>query len=227
MQLNWLYNVESKEMSLNVGDYLYKSIDGGQTILKYKNNVYVKTIKKYPSQEDSIVYEDGSNIRSYLRSNHIDQTEDEWPLELEWILENFGDEVGEIHEEWSEGYMNRNGELEDIGVWRGTGVNNPEDKISTNRLGIPASIQEWWDYDLLGTLDKPSEEPGAGKGKRYMIHKETKKCIVTGQQNPPFPCCDFPIIHGPYEISLEEVIKISQEPEFNGSEVLAEIMRNI
>ena len=50
-------------MSLNLGDYLYKSIDGGQTIPNTKTMSYVKTIQKYP-KKIPIVYEDGSNIRS-------------------------------------------------------------------------------------------------------------------------------------------------------------------
>ena len=120
--------------------------------------------------------------------------------------------------------MNRNGELEDIGVWRGTGVNNPEDKISTNRLGIPASIQEWWDYDLLGTSDKPSEDLCRKRQKIYDTQRN-KKVYCDWTTESPASCCDFPIIHGSYVKYPEEVKpRIPAVPTV--SEVLAEIMRN-
>ncbi len=111
----------------------------------------------------------------------------------------------------------RDGLIVDQGKWRGTGVNNLTDKISTNRIGIPASVQEWWDYEDIGRIDKAFDEPGLSNGKLYKVHTETGKIYVTGTENPPIPCCAYPITYGPIEITKEELLEASEHPNWCSS----------
>lgn len=219
MQIDWQYDPATRVMHFTLGDNLrYESVDGGQNIKKYDNGELVKTISKYPTMNgESILNMDGTNIWDKVKELNIDETMDEWPFELKWILENYPDEVGEMHSNYVDGYRTRDGDIVDQGVGRGTGVNNLEEKISTNRIGIPASVQEWWDYEDIGVINRAFDEPGLGNGKLYKIHTETGKLYATGTQNPPVPCCAYPITYGPIEVTKEEVLQASNDSDWSSS----------
>jgi len=219
MKIDWQYDPATRVMHFTVGDNLrYESVDGGQNIKKYNNGELVKTISKYPTMNgESILNMDGTRIWEKVKELNIDETLDEWPVELEWLLENHSDEIGEMYTNYVDGYKTRDGLIVDQGKWRGTGVDNLTDKISTNRIGIPASVQEWWDYEDIGRIDKAFDEPGLSNGKLYKVHTETGKIYVTGTENPPIPCCAYPITYGPIEITKEEVLEASEHPNWCSS----------
>lgn len=219
MNIDWQYDPATRVMHFTVGDNLrYESVDGGQNIKKYEDGEFVKLIRKYPEREgESILHEDGTRIWPTVKELGLNENNDEWPEELKWLVENYSDEIGEYHTNYADGYRTREGDIVDKGVWRGTGVNNLTDKISTNRIGIPASVQEWWDYEDLGVLQVPFDDAGLYAGKLYKIHTETGKLYVTGTENPPVPCCAFPLTYGPIEVTKEEVIEASKHPKWCSS----------
>ena len=56
----------------------------------------------------------------------------------------------------------------------GMGPNNREDRIMVNRMGIPASVQERWDWNIIASSEEPQENSMFGTVVTYVV------CFVRG-----------------------------------------------
>lgn len=84
----------------------------------------------------------------------------------------------------------------------GMGPNNREDRIMVNRMGIPASVQERWDWDQIGESDEP--QPDSMFGTVWLKHKTTNEIIRAGAAQC-VPCHVFPKVLKPVVIELEDL----------------------
>lgn len=199
MELKWVYDPATRISKTQITENLYYTTnDGGQTIKKYVNGLFNRDLHKY-----------GPTFKSMEICNtglHIDSPNlDEWADEVKWLAATYPNIVGELLPDWDQGFLNRNGELEDIGKLRGQGVVSKENPISVNRICQPASIQEMWDYDCIAYTDESPYEDCLGTGLKWMKHKETGTILRLGGKQVPFPCCVFPIVHGPYEVDESDI----------------------
>lgn len=198
MELHWTYDPDKRLATTTITDSLYYStVDGGQTINKYENGVLVDTFHKYGK--------DNKFTQINWLGNHSNEREHTWEKELERLSELYPQVVGKLYSYWKDGFNNRNGDIVDIGIQRGMGVNNPIDKISVNRLCCPANETEWWDWDIVAITDADVAEDCMGRGTVWRKNKETKKLVRTSMGTPPYPCCVHPVIHGPYEVDDSDI----------------------
>lgn len=201
MELKWNYDPSTRISKTVITDNLYYTTkDGGQTIHKYVNDQLVRTLHKYgPDNKFTETGHDGL---------HIDVPGlDDWIDEIKWIAETYPDIVGPLLRDWENGYLNKDGNIEDVGVHRGMGVLSAENPISINRIGQPASIQEMWDYDVIAYTEKDVAEDCRGMGTKWVKHKETGQIYRMGAGEPPFPCCAFPTVHGPWPVDENDITK--------------------
>lgn len=199
MELKWVYDPNTKISKTQITPELYYTTnDGGQTIKKYVNNELVNTFHKYGP--------DFKSTDTALTGVHTTvQGLDEWIPEIHWIAENYKEIVGEFFPLWDKGFLNKNGEIEDVGVHRGMGILSVEQPISINRIGQPATIQEQWDYDVIATSTKNLDEDCRGSGLKWLRHKETGQIYRLGGSAPLYPCCAFPTIHGPWPVDESDI----------------------
>jgi len=188
MELNWTYDVETKLMTFILNDSIkYVATSGGLRIDKHQDGEIVETFIRRNRKEFSEI------------TDVPEDSERSWGEELNWLCEEHPDIVGENYMDWDKGFINREGELVDIGMSRGQGVNNPTDKIAVNRLGIPANITENWDWEHIGQFDDEKI--------KFLKNIKTGKIIKVDWSNMMIPCDVFPEIYGPYESSEEEFEK--------------------
>lgn len=187
MLLNWNYDVDTKCLKLTIDDDLYyTSMDAG------------KTIEKYCKQEKVAVLLD----RKKTSKGFVD----EWSEELNWLSDNYSHIVGKLYRPWIFGYKEKDGTLKDKGKFRGQGVVSPENPISLNRLGVPANITEWWDYDCIA-YGPGIDESSLERGLVWYKHKIDGTILRTSSSNSPYPDEIFPIIHGPYIVEINDIEK--------------------
>lgn len=213
MQLDWVVDYSQNKLTLEIGNHLYETVDGGQNIFKYTDNVFVKRIRQFADMPDDWI------------QPHMDtpmgSSNDEWPDELDWIIENYSHIVGEKH--FLKTYRNRDGSITTESFVRGMGVNNPTDLISVNRLGQPASVQERWDWEGIASAeisnmpqDIHTVDPNidnAQSGLTWSRHKDTNVIQRHGtSQN--CPCHVFPQIYVPVTILEENLTEDIQQ--YNG-----------
>lgn len=197
MELKWNWDAKNKMASAYVDNTLhYKTPDGGQTIHKYVNNALVKTFHKYGSDKKFTDYSP-----SGLHTG--DGSVDEWPAEVQWLADNYSNKLGEFNPKYDEGFRERDGSLVDAGKMRGFGVNNMSDKISVNRTLAAANITEWWDWDVVGVSPDDAAPECQGRGTIWRKNYKTGKIVRTSSGTPPFPCCCFPVIYGPWELETD------------------------
>lgn len=199
MELKWVYDPNTRISKTQITPELYYTTnDGGQTIKKYVNNELVNTFHKYGP--------DFKFTETAWSGTHIDNIGlDEWTDEVRWIAENYKDVVGEFLPYWDKGFLNKNGEIEDIGKTRGMGVLSADKPISINRICQPSSVQEMWDYEEIAYTDKDVAEDCRGTGTRWMRHKETGQVVRMAKGLVPFPCCAFPTVHGPWPVDESDI----------------------
>ncbi len=199
MELKWVYDPNTRISKTEItSDLYYTTDDGGQTIKKYVNGELVKTMHKYgPDRKFDNVAPTGIHV------DNIGQ--DEWPEEVIWLSETYPEKVGILYQYWQNGYKNKNGEIEDIGVERGMGILSEDNPISINRICQPASIQEWWDYDTIAQSPVDVDEDCGGTGVKWIRHKVTGQIYRVGGGHPLFPCCMFPKIHGPWPVDESDI----------------------
>lgn len=187
MLLNWNYDADTKHLTLTIdNDLYYTSIDAGKTIEKY-----------FKSEKIAVL----------LHEKNIDgQIIDEWSEELKWLSDNYSHIVGKLHCPWLFGYKEKNGSIVDVGEFRGQGVISPENPISLDRLGIPAYISEWWDYDTIA-FGPGIDDASATRGLVWYKHKINGSIIRTSASNCPYPDDVFPTIHGPYIVDFDDIKK--------------------
>lgn len=190
MELKWSYDPVAKLATAYVNESIkYTTPDGGQTVYKYVDGTLVKTMHKYGA--------DNKFMTSHREGKHIDNVVDEWGSEVEYLIKNHSKELGEYVDGRLTGYRNKNGDLEAIGQHRGQGVNNAEDKIGVNRLFAAANVTEWWDWEVIAESKKLTEE---GLEIQWKKNTKTNEIVRVSAGTPPFPCCVYPQIHGPYSV---------------------------
>jgi hypothetical protein len=199
MELPWTYDPHTRLMKVIIDDTLYyETYDGGQTINKYVNNELVNTIHKYGPDEKFTT--------PVLTGNHREGVpyDSGWSEELLFLSQNYSDKLGEFMPEWTDGFMNKNGELEAVGIKRGSGINNLIERLSVNRLCLPSKITEYWDWPVIASSSKQIDEH-CPNGVVWRRHKDTGKIIRTSSGASPHPCDVFPLIHGPFEVDESDI----------------------
>lgn len=187
MLLNWNYDLDTKRLTLTIDDDLfYTSVDAGKTIEKY-----------FKSEKVAVLLDERTTDKGII---------DEWSEELKWLSDNYSHIVGKLYCPWVFGYREKDGSIADVGKSRGQGVVSPENPISLNRLGIPANISEWWDYDIIA-FGPGIDDASSPRGIVWYQHKTNKTIIRTSCSNGPFPDHIFPVIHGPYTVNIDDVKK--------------------
>lgn len=197
MQLHWTYDPNIRLAKTVITDNLYYTTpDGGQTIHKYVEGKLDDTFHKYV---------DAQKFSEIGWTGDHSERDTSWESELIWLSDTYPDIVGILHRDWKDGFINSKGELEDVGVSRGNGVNNPNDKISVNRLCCPANESEWWDWDIIAMTGTDVAEDCMGRGTIWRKHKESGEIIRTSNGTPPYPCCVHPVIHGPFVVDDSDI----------------------
>lgn len=198
MELKWVYDPNTRISRTDVtNDLYYTTNDGGQTIKKFVNGEFVRDIHKYGP--------DKKFANAVLSGAHDNTSVDEWTDEVVWLAETYSTIVGNLYRYWDKGFLNKHGEIEDIGKVRGQGVVSPEIPISINRICQPASVQEMWDYDVIAHSDNDVAEDCHGTGTKWVKHKKTGQIYRMGGGLVPFPCCAFPTVHGPWLVDESDI----------------------
>lgn len=192
MELKWSYDPDAKLATANLNQTTkYTTPDGGQTINKYVDGNLVKTIHKYgPDKKFTEYAPSGKHIDTDFR--------DEWFDEIDYLIEHHQHDVGPYIPSSDEGYRTKDGNLEGIGEARGFGINNPVDKICVNRLLAAANITEWWEWQTVATTDK---DFGFERPIIWKRNWKTGAVVRVSEGNPPYPCCCYPTIYGPYPVA--------------------------
>ena len=192
MQLDWQLNTSDNSLTFEIDNIKYYTLDGGQNIKKYIDGEYVTTLRQFSNSPVDWVapfsnppYEDGSP--------------DEWCDELDWLLENYSHIIGEEHRVTT--YRNRDGIVVDEERILGRGANNLTDLIPVNRIGIPANIQERWDWEVLATSHVIHKN--APDGISWSQNKNTKEIIRHGS-GQSCPCHVYPEIFPITQIALDQ-----------------------
>lgn len=182
MILDWKYDIQQRLLKLQLNEFTYTSGDGGRNISKYKNDFF---------------------LRNFSVVNHDGVEHDQWLDEIEWIAENYKDQVGILHKPWLEGYRQKDGSIIDIGVTIGNGVVSKENLLFVDRLCIPANFIEWWDYEKIAF--GPSLDKDVPRDTIWYQHIETKQIVRTSNNNGPYPDYIHPLIHGPYIVDEDDI----------------------
>lgn len=199
MELHWKYDPNTKIAKAIINeDLYYETTDGGQTINKYVNGEFVRAFHKYGEENKFSNYEASSNHLGYQHNL------DEWNPEMVWLSKHHADTVGEMHMPWNDGYVNIRGEIEDVGFTRGYGVNNPDDKLSVNRIGLSCKVQDWWGWEIIATSKKELDNCH-GFGLEWRRNIETGEIVRVGGGAPPVPCCVYPVTHGPWPVDESDI----------------------
>jgi hypothetical protein len=201
MELTWNYDPNTRIAKCVVDESLhYETPDGGQTISKFYNNQSVGVLYKYGDEKLRFTTKAVTGIHL---DNHDYQ--DQWCDEILFLCESYPDIVGLLNYPWHDGYKNKNGEIEAVGVQRGFGVNNPNDMLSINRLCIPSKITEWWDWDIIAYKEEWASEDSYDEGVLWRKNRITGQIVRVGSGQPPMPCCVFPLIHGPWPVDESDI----------------------
>lgn len=204
MELKWNWDPDAKLATAHVNESLkYTTPDGGQTINKYVDGTLVKTMHKYGSADNKF------SEPALGTGRHIEGVIDEWMTEeVPYLIQNHGKELGEYVDGSVTGYRTKDGDIEDVGTQRGMGVTNATDKIGVNRLFAAANITEWWDWEVIATSNKYSEEGFPYEWKRNI---KTNEIVRVSASTPPYPCCVFPQVYGPYPVTDLEADLVKYE----------------
>ena len=192
MQLDWVPNYEENRLTFEIDNLRYTTIDGGQNIDKYIDGEFDKRIRQYPEKPEDWVQ---PHMSPPLVPKH-----DEWGPELEWLTKTYPEQLGERCDSYE--YRERDGSITTETFVRGQGANNWDDLISVNRMGMPASVQERWDWTPIAkSLGKVENAP---YGLVWSKHKDTGEILRHGQaQN--CPCHVFPQIYVPVLVTQEDL----------------------
>jgi len=205
MILDWQYNVNTKIASVDVVPGLrYETPDGGQTINKFVDGELVSTFHKFGPDKKFTGADPQGSGRFGIPADEI---YDDWPAEVMWIAKTYPDVVGELIPDWDKGFLNKNGEIEDIGKKRGMGVVSSDKPVSINRICQPAWVQEWWDWDTVAVNPNKKLDENCHFGIEWKRNKATGKIVRIGNGHPQVPCCVFPHLHGPYEVTADDIVK--------------------
>ena len=192
MQLDWVSNYSENRLTFEIDNLKYTTVDGGQNIEKYIDGEFDKRIRQFPNEPED-----------WLQPHKEQPTSadnDEWCAELNWLLKTYPEELGERCESYE--YRERDGSITTETFVRGQGANNWDDLVSVNRIGIPASVQERWDWTELAKSH--IKRKNAPYGLTWSKHNDTNEIIRHGSlQN--CPCHVFPQIYVPVVINEEDL----------------------
>jgi len=155
MELNWKYNPETNILKFDLTDSIYYETEWGSWPIN--NDRYPgEVIHKYENGEKSFTFHrDSAGTDPQDRVESGDPVMDwHWNEEIRWMLQEHSDVVGEDLTEWDEGFMNEDGELEDVGQTRGKGINNLEEKLAVNRIGLSQKVAQQWGWTLVETFEE-------------------------------------------------------------------------
>jgi len=183
MRLDWKYDIESRLLTLNIDEYTYKSVNGGQVISKYKKDFFLRDFF-VEIQDDNFAY-------------------DPWLDEIIWITTHFSHITGPLIKPWTHGYKQKDGTLMYTDEVLGNGVLSKEDPILVDRLGIPVNVTEWWDYEKIAF--GPSLDPQINRDTIWYKHVIDGHIMRTSSNNGPYPDFMHPIIHGPYMVDESDI----------------------
>ena len=194
MQLDWVMDYTENRLTFEIDNLRYTTVDGGQNIYKYVDDVETTRIRQFPSQADDYL--------APMQSPPVDSPNDEWSDELIWLVKNYPEELGEdLSRSDILDFQQRDGTFETYTSMPGFGPNNRTDKISVNRMGIPANIQERWDWDTVAICDDAVED--AMFGLMWLKHRTTSEIIRAGSSQC-VPCHVFPKVVKPVNINPED-----------------------
>lgn len=192
MQLDWVPNYSENRLTFEIDNLRYTTVDGGQNIDKYIDGEFDRRIRQFPDEPEDWLQPH--------KEQPISGDNDEWCTELDWIIENYKDIVGV--KVLSTRYRNREDEVVEQNTIWGQGANNEIDLVPVNRMGIPASVQERWDWTELAKSHIKREN--APFGLTWSKHNDTNEIIRHGSlQN--CPCHVFPQIYVPVVINEEDL----------------------
>lgn len=194
MELNWVVNYEENRLTFEIDNLLYTTVDGGQNIYKYVDGVETTRIRQFPNMPDDYV--------APMQSPPVEAPEDEWSSEMNWLTDNYPEELGEnlCTSEIRE-FQQRDGSFLTLDFMPGMGPNNREDRIMVNRMGIPASVQERWDWNIIASSEEPQENSMFGTV--WLKHITTGEIIRAGASQC-VPCHVFPTILKPVTINEDD-----------------------
>jgi len=200
MELIWKYDPNTKVAKCIINESLYyETPDGGQTINKYYDSQLVDVIHKYG--DETLKFTTVAPTGNHLNSGEFYR----WIDEIIFLSQSYPDIVGKLYLPWKNGFKNKDGDIEAVGVERGLGVNNPEDMLSINRLCIPSNITEWWDWDIIAYNDEWISEDSYGRGILWRKNRTTGEIVRVGNGQSPMPCCVYPLIYGPWPVEESDI----------------------
>lgn len=206
MQLDWVVDYSENRLTFEIDNLRYTTVDGGQNIYKYVDGELEKRIRQFPERADDYL--------APMQSPPVESPEDEWPSELHWLVATYPEELGEdLHVSDIREFQMRDGSFDTFDFMPGMGPNNREDRIMVNRMGIPASVQERWDWEQIGMSDEDQSEDSMF-GTVWLRHKETGEIQRVGA-GQCVPCHVFPKVVPPVTIELEDLKNDVQN--FNGT----------
>ena len=195
MQLDWVMDYTENRLTFEIDNLRYTTVDGGQNIYKYVDDVETTRIRQFPHKADDYL--------APMQSPPVDSPNDEWPDELVWLVKNYPEELGEdLSRSDILDFQQRDGTFETYDFMPGMGPNNREDRIMVNRMGIPASVQERWDWDQIGESHEPQQDSMFGTV--WLRHITTGEIIRAGASQC-VPCHVFPKVVKPVVIALEDL----------------------
>lgn len=194
MELNWVVNYEENRLTFEIDNLRYTTVDGGQNIYKYVDGVETTRIRQFPNMPDDYV--------APMQSPPVEAPEDEWSSEMNWLADNYPEELGEnLSTSEIRDFQQRDGSFLTLDFMPGMGPNNREDRIMVNRMGIPASVQERWDWNIIASSTEPQENSMFGTV--WLKHITTGEIIRAGA-NQCVPCHVFPTILKPVTINEDD-----------------------
>ena len=206
MQLDWVIDYSENRLTFEIDNLRYTTVDGGQNIYKYVDGELEKRIRQFPEKFDEYL--------APMQTPPVESPYDEWPSELHWLVATYPEELGEdLHLSDIREFQMRDGSFEIFDFMPGLGPNNREDRIMVNRMGIPANVQERWDWNLIGMSDREQSEDSMF-GTVWLRHKETGVIIRAGG-GQCVPCHVFPKVIPPVTIELKDLKNDVQN--FNGT----------
>ena len=200
MKLDWIYNPDTKIATVELPTtpaLKYETPDGGQTINKFEDGILVDTFHKFGPDTKFHTFNTDPGC------GEPPFADDGWPAELHILANRYPHIVGPWNNGVTTGYLDRNGDLVDVGKNSGpiVGADQP---ITINRLAISGSVQGWWGWDEIAVSSKKLDAT-CYFGIHWLKNQITGKIIRTGSQHPQVPCCMFPMVHGPFEVDESDI----------------------
>ena len=192
MQLDWVPNYEENRLTFEIDNLKYTTVDGGQNIDKYIDGEFDKRIRQFPEKP-------ADWIQPHMSPPMV-PTNDEWGPEIDWLIQTYPEQLGERCDSYK--YKERDGSITTETFVRGQGANNWDDLISVNRIGIPASVQERWDWTVIAKSNDKTEN--APQGLSWSKHNDTGEIIRHGSSQN-CPCHVFPAIYVPVVVDEEDL----------------------